>query len=162
MHLYDARAIFIAQVNRLQKILQENRPLVMGVINVTPDSFSDGGCFDTTEKATEHVRRLIQEGADILDIGGESTRPGSQLVGVDEELTRIMPVIEFALNMNIPVSIDTSKPEVMRAAINAGVDLVNDINALQSPGALGVVAASDVMVCLMHMQGKPETMQRDP
>lgn len=134
----------------------------MGVINVTPDSFSDGGCFDTTEKATEQVRRLIQEGADILDIGGESTRPGSRSVGVSEELIRVMPVIEFAMSTNIPVSIDTSKPEVMYAAINAGVDLVNDINALQSLDTLEVIAASTVMVCLMHMQGKPEMMQCDP
>ncbi|MCC6917345.1 dihydropteroate synthase [Nitrosomonas sp.] len=158
----DAQAIFLAQVNRLQKILQENRPLIMGVINVTPDSFSDGGRFDTTEKATEQARRLIQEGADILDIGGESTRPGSQPVRADEELARVMPVIEFALRMNIPVSIDTSKPEVMCTAITAGVDLVNDINALQSPGALEAIADSTVMVCLMHMQGRPETMQHDP
>lgn len=134
----------------------------MGVINVTPDSFSDGGYFDTTDKAIEQARRLIQEGADILDIGGESTRPGSRSVGVDEELSRVMPVIEFALNMDIPVSIDTSKPEVMRVTINAGVSLVNDINALQAPGALDVVADSAVMICLMHMQGKPETMQHNP
>ncbi|MXS81273.1 dihydropteroate synthase [Nitrosomonas sp. GH22] len=134
----------------------------MGVINVTPDSFSDGGCFDTTEKAIEQVSRLVQEGADILDIGGESTRPGSRSVESDEELSRIMPVIEFALNMNIPVSVDTAKPEVMQAAINAGVVLINDTNALQAPGALEVVADSSVMACLMHMQGRPETMQLDP
>jgi len=149
-------------VNRLQRILQQNRPLIMGVINVTPDSFSDGGYFDTTEKAIEQARRLIQEGADILDIGGESTRPGSRSVGGDEELLRVMPVIEFALSMDIPVSVDTSKPEVMRAKIDAGVDLVNDINALRAPGALDVVADSAVMICLMHMQGKPETMQHNP
>jgi len=149
-------------VNRLQRILQQNRPLIMGVINVTPDSFSDGGYFDTTEKAIEQARRLIQEGADILDIGGESTRPGSRSVGGDEELLRVMPVIEFALSMDIPVSVDTSKPEVMRATIDAGVDLVNDINALRAPGALDVVADSAVMICLMHMQGKPETMQHNP
>lgn len=134
----------------------------MGVINITPDSFSDGGYFDTTEKAIEQVKHLVREGADILDIGGESTRPGSQPVGVDEELSRIMPVIEFALAMNIPVSVDTSKPEVMRVAIAAGVDLVNDINALQFPGAMEVVANSAAIVCLMHMQGKPETMQCNP
>ncbi len=134
----------------------------MGVINITPDSFSDGGYFDTTEKAIEQVKRLVREGADILDIGGESTRPGSQPVGVDEELSRIMPVIEFALAMNIPVSVDTSKPEVMRVAIAAGVDLVNDINALQFPGAMEAVANSAAIVCLMHMQGKPETMQCNP
>ncbi|SCX21771.1 Dihydropteroate synthase [Nitrosomonas eutropha] len=156
------RPFFLIQVNKLQRILQENRPLIMGVINVTPDSFSDGGCFDTTEKAIEQVSRLVQEGADILDIGGESTRPGSRSVESDEELSRIMPVIEFALNMNIPVSVDTAKPEVMQAAINAGVVLINDTNALQAPGALEVVADSSVMACLMHMQGRPETMQLDP
>ena len=134
----------------------------MGVINATPDSFSDGGHFDTAEKATEQVERLMQEGADILDIGGESTRPGSRSVGANEELSRIMPVIEFALSMNIPVSVDTSKPEVMRVAIDAGVTLVNDTNALQAPGALEIVANSSVMTCLMHMQGNPETMQLNP
>jgi len=149
-------------MNRLSKLFQESRPLIMGVINVTPDSFSDGGYFDTTEKAIEQVKRLAGEGVDILDIGGESTRPGSQPVGVDEELSRIMPVIKFALDMNISVSVDTSKPEVMRVAIAAGVDLVNDINALQFPGAMETMANSAAMVCLMHMQGKPETMQRNP
>jgi len=149
-------------MSKLQNLLQEKRPLIMGVINVTPDSFSDGGYFDTTEKATEQVERLAQEGADILDVGGESTRPGSRSVRSDEELSRIMPVIEFALGMNIPVSVDTSKPEVMQVAIDAGVALVNDINALQAPGALEVVANSSVMTCLMHMQGSPETMQLNP
>ncbi len=134
----------------------------MGIINITPDSFSDGGYFDTTEKAIEQVKRLVREGADILDIGGESTCPGSQPVEADEELSRIMPVIEFARAMNIPVSVDTSKPEVMRVAIAAGVDLVNDINALQFPGAMEAVANSAAIVCLMHMQGKPETMQCNP
>lgn len=149
-------------MSKLQNLLQEKRPLIMGVINVTPDSFSDGGHFDTTKKATEQVERLVQEGADILDIGGESTRPGSRSVGANEELSRVMPVIEFALSMNIPVSVDTSKPEVMRVAIDAGVTLVNDTNALQAPGALEIVANSSVMTCLMHMQGNPETMQLNP
>lgn len=153
---------FFIPVNKLQKFLQENRPLIMGVINVTPDSFSDGGCFDTTEKATEQVKRLVEEGADILDIGGESTRPGSRAIQADEELSRVMPVIEFALAMDVPVSVDTSKPQVMQTAINAGVMLVNDINALQAPGALEVVARSSVMTCLMHMQGQPQTMQLNP
>lgn len=149
-------------MSKLQNLLQEKRPLIMGVINATPDSFSDGGHFDTAEKATEQVERLMQEGADILDIGGESTRPGSRSVGANEELSRIMPVIEFALSMNIPVSVDTSKPEVMRVAIDAGVTLVNDTNALQAPRALEIVANSSVMTCLMHMQGNPETMQLNP
>lgn len=149
-------------MSKLQNLLQEKRPLIMGVINATPDSFSDGGHFDTTKKATEQVERLVQEGADILDIGGESTRPGSRSVGANEELSRVMPVIEFALSMNIPVSVDTSKPEVMRVAIDAGVTLVNDTNALQAPGALEIVANSSVMTCLMHMQGNPETMQLNP
>lgn len=134
----------------------------MGVINVTPDSFFDGGRYFSTKQAIALAQQLIDEGADILDIGGESTRPGSHSVSSDEELSRVLPVIEFAIKADIPVSIDTSKPEVMLSAIQAGVDMVNDINALQAPGALEVIAENPVMVCLMHMQGQPETMQLDP
>ncbi len=149
-------------MHQLEKIFPDNRPLIMGVVNVTPDSFSDGGYYATTEKAVELASRLIQEGADILDIGGESTRPGSRPVELDEELSRVIPVIEFVVDKKIPVSVDTSKPEVMRAAIYAGADIVNDINALRTPGALEVIADSSAMACLMHMQGKPETMQNAP
>ena len=134
----------------------------MGVVNITPDSFSDGGLYASTDNAVLHAVRLIEEGADILDIGGESTRPGSAPVGVEEELRRVLPVVQALENKGIPISVDTSKPEVMRATIKAGVTMINDINALQSPGALEVVADGDVAVCLMHMQGKPKYMQSDP
>ncbi|MDT8364061.1 MAG: dihydropteroate synthase [Nitrosomonas sp.] len=134
----------------------------MGVINVTPDSFSDGGRYTTTPQAKALINQLIAEGADILDIGGESTRPGSRPVEANEELNRVMPIIEYAVSRNIPVSIDTTKPEVMHAAIQAGVSLINDVNALQTPCALETVATSSAMACLMHMQGQPETMQHAP
>ncbi|MGG7055636.1 dihydropteroate synthase [Nitrosomonas sp. ANs5] len=149
-------------MNTLTQMLVSDRPLIMGVLNVTPDSFSDGGQYATTDQAIQHVNRLIVEGADMLDIGGESTRPGSQPVSLEEELSRVIPVIEFAVHKRIPVSIDTSKPAVMRAAIRAGADLVNDVNALQAPGALEAIAENSAMVCLMHMQGTPETMQNTP
>ena len=112
----------------------------MGIVNITPDSFSDGGLYASTDDAVLHAVRLIEEGADILDIGGESTRPGSAPVGVEEELRRVLPVVQALENKGIPISVDTSKPEVMRATIKAGATMINDINALQSPGALEVVA----------------------
>jgi len=138
------------------------RPLIMGVVNVTPDSFSDGGRFFGTQQALEHARVLIEEGADILDIGGESSRPAAEPVGLDEELRRVMPVLEQLAQMPVPVSVDTCKPEVMRCAIAAGAAMVNDINALREPGALEAVAQSQAAVCLMHMQGAPRSMQRNP
>jgi dihydropteroate synthase len=138
------------------------RPLIMGVVNVTPDSFSDGGRFLSTHQAVEHARMLVEEGADILDIGGESSRPGAEPVGLDEELRRVMPVLEQLAQLPIPVSVDTCKPEVMRRAIAAGAAMVNDINALREPGALEAVAESQAAVCLMHMQGEPRTMQQHP
>jgi len=140
-----------------------NRPHVMGIVNVTPDSFSDGGKFSSTDLAVEHALKLIAEGADILDIGGESTRPGAAVVSLDEELDRVIPVIEaLSKTCNVPISIDTYKPEVMRQAIVAGADIVNDVRALQEPNALEIVAQSNVGVCLMHMQGTPQTMQLEP
>lgn len=139
------------------------RPLVMGIVNVTPDSFSDGGKYSSVDLAVEHALQLIAEGADILDIGGESTRPGADPVGLDEELRRVVPVIEALSKVTtVPLSIDTYKPEVMRAAIEAGADIVNDICALREDGALEVVANSNAGVCLMHMQGIPQTMQINP
>ena len=139
------------------------RPLVMGIVNVTPDSFSDRGAHACTAAAVAHCERLLTEGADMLDIGGESTRPGSLPVSVDEELARVLPVLDAALKLGCPVSIDTSKPEVMAAVLARGADIVNDINALQAPGALDVVAAhASCGVCLMHMRGTPESMQRRP
>ena len=142
--------------------LDLSRPLVMGIVNVTPDSFSDGGRHLLRDAAIAHAHQLISEGADILDIGGESTRPGAQAVGVQEELDRVLPVIEGMRGAGVPLSIDTFKAEVMHAAIAAGASLVNDINALQQPGALEAVAASDAAICLMHKQGKPQTMQLEP
>jgi dihydropteroate synthase len=142
--------------------LDLSAPKVMGIVNVTPDSFSDGGRFSSTDKAITHAHDLLAQGADILDIGGESTRPGATPVPLDEELNRVIPVIEGLAGIGVPLSIDTYKPEVMRAAILAGVDIVNDVCALQEPQALEIVAASDVGVCLMHMQGRPQNMQQDP
>ena len=139
-----------------------DRPLIMGVVNVTPDSFSDGGLYASTDAAVEHARSLIEEGADILDVGGESTRPGAAAVSLDDERRRVLPVIEALAMSGIPVSIDTRKPELMREAIAAGASLVNDISAAESPGALEAIAASNVGVCLMHKQGEPQTMQQSP
>ena len=135
----------------------------MGVINTTPDSFSDGGQFNNTDSAVKHARKLIQDGADILDIGGESTRPGAKIVTLDQELSRTIPVIEGIRKFtDIPISIDTSKPEVMIAAAAAGVDFINDVRALQLDGALETAARTGLSVCLMHMQGTPQSMQDDP
>lgn len=143
--------------------LDLSRPRIMGIVNVTPDSFSDGGQFSSTELAIEHALELVAEGADILDIGGESTRPGATPVSLEDELARVIPVIQaLSQKVSVPISIDTYKPEVMRQAIVAGASIVNDIRALQEPGALEVVAASSAGVCLMHMQGNPQTMQLDP
>ena len=139
-----------------------DRPLIMGIVNVTPDSFSDGGQFSTTRAAIARAHRLIEEGADILDIGGESSRPGAQAVGQEDELARVLPVINALRDVTVPISIDTAKPAVMRAALEAGACMVNDIEALRQPGALEAVGASGVAVCLMHMQGEPRTMQQAP
>ena len=139
------------------------RPLVMGIVNVTPDSFSDGGRFAQADAARAHCDRLVGQGADILDIGGESTRPGARLPDTAEQLSRVRPVLEHAVTLGVPVSVDTADPVVMREALAIGVDIVNDVRALQARGALAV-AASDpaVGICLMHMQGEPGTMQADP
>jgi dihydropteroate synthase len=142
--------------------LDLSRPLVMGIVNVTPDSFSDGGRHLMRDAAIAHAQQLISEGADILDIGGESTRPGAQTVSVQEELDRVLPVIEGLRCAAVPLSVDSCKAEVMRAALAAGVHMVNDINALQQPEALAAVVASDAAICLMHKQGQPQTMQQDP
>lgn len=139
-----------------------SRPLVMGIVNVTPDSFSDGGRHLLRDTAIAHAQQLIAGGADLLDIGGESTRPGAQTVSVQQELDRVLPVIEGLRGVSVPLSIDTCKPEVMRAALAAGVSMVNDIDALQQPEALAAVVASDAAVCLMHKQGQPQNMQLQP
>ncbi len=144
--------------------LIDSRPRIMGIVNVTPDSFSDGGKFDTTGAAVAHAIALINEGADILDIGGESTRPGAVAVGLQQELDRVMPVIEALVKSHpdTPLSIDTQKPAVMRAATQAGVAMVNDVNALRADGAIAICAETGVAVCLMHKQGEPGTMQVAP
>lgn len=140
-----------------------DRPRVMGIVNVTPDSFSDGGRYDRVDAAVAHALRLAEEGADVLDIGGESTRPGAQAVAVDEELRRVIPVIErVARETALPISVDTSKPEVMRAAVAAGAGMINDVYALRAEGALEAAAALGVPVALMHMQGEPRSMQDAP
>ena len=139
------------------------QPQVMGIVNVTPDSFSDGGRHASTAQALAHCERLLADGAHMLDIGGESTRPGSVAVPLEEELARVLPVLDGALKLGCPVSIDTRHAEVMRAVLALGADIVNDIDALQAPGALDVVAAhARCGVCLMHMNGTPETMQARP
>ncbi|MGH8660531.1 MAG: dihydropteroate synthase [Burkholderiales bacterium] len=142
--------------------LSLERPLVMGVVNVTPDSFSDGGLYASTEQAVAHARRLIGEGADILDIGGESTRPGAAPVALDEERRRVLPVLDALAGCGVPLSVDTRKPALMVEAIAAGAAMVNDVTAFGAPAALAAVARAPVAVCLMHMQGEPGTMQENP
>ncbi|EHR71290.1 dihydropteroate synthase [Burkholderiales bacterium JOSHI_001] len=139
------------------------RPQVMGIVNVTPDSFSDGGLHASTGTACAHCDRLLAEGAHILDIGGESTRPGAGEPSVQEEMDRVLPVVAHAVTLGLPVSVDTSRPEVMRAALALGADIVNDVRALQWPGALQAVAEHpSAGLCLMHMQGQPRSMQTAP
>jgi len=145
------------------RTLDLTRTAVMGILNVTPDSFSDGGRFSARDTAVRHAVAMAEAGAAIIDIGGESTRPGAQAVAEAEEIERVLPVIEGVLReTDLPVSIDTSKPGVMRAAVAAGAGLINDVRALREPGALDAAAALDVPVCLMHMQGEPRTMQQAP
>jgi len=138
-------------------------PRIMGVLNLTPDSFSDGGRHQALDAALARARRMVAEGADLIDVGGESTRPGAVPVGADAELARVVPVIAaLVAELPVPVSIDTTKPEVMRAAVAAGATMINSVDALRAPGALAAAVALGVPVCLMHMQGEPRTMQREP
>ncbi|HEY0685329.1 MAG TPA: dihydropteroate synthase [Steroidobacter sp.] len=140
-----------------------SQPLVMGILNVTPDSFSDGGRFVDVSRAVEHAERMIEQGAGMLDVGGESTRPGAADVSEEEEIRRVVPVIEaLTARTSIPISVDTSKAAVMTAAVAAGASLINDVRALQEPGALEAAASTHAAVCLMHMQGQPRTMQHEP
>ena len=145
------------------KTLDLTKPQIMGILNVTPDSFSDGGLFISKTNALIRARTLVEEGAAIVDVGGESTRPGATPVSAQEEMDRVLPVIE-AIRSELPViiSVDTSKPEVMREAVKAGAGMINDVYALRQPGAVQAVADLNVPVCLMHMQGEPRTMQHDP
>ena len=143
--------------------LRLDRPRIAGIINVTPDSFSDGGQHLATVAAIAHGLKLVEEGADLVDVGGESTRPGAEPVSAADEIARVIPVIEaLAKQVGVPISIDTSKPEVMRAAVAAGAGMINDVYALRRDGALDAAAELKVPVCLMHMQGEPRSMQNDP
>lgn len=156
-------APFAATLDCNGRALVLDRPRVAGIVNVTPDSFSDGGRHDTLEAAYAHAMRLAEEGADMLDIGGESTRPGADDVSAEEEIRRVVPLIErLAAATTLPISIDTSKPEVMRAAVGAGAGMINDVFALRREGALDAAAELRVPVCLMHMQGEPRGMQDAP
>ena len=143
--------------------LSLERPLLMGILNVTPDSFSDGGSYNRLDAALAHAERLLADGADILDIGGESTRPGAPYVSPEEELQRVLPLLQRLAALQVPLSLDTRRTSVMRAALQAGaVDLINDVSALEDDGALALVAAANVGICLMHKQGNPDTMQQQP
>ncbi|MBW3139924.1 dihydropteroate synthase [Ferrimonas balearica] len=148
-----------------QRSLDLSQPRIMGIVNVTPDSFSDGGRHHQRDAAVAHALMLVEQGATILDIGGESTRPGAADVALADELSRTIPVIEALrsrIGDEVLISIDTSKAEVMRQAVAAGADLINDVRALREPGALEAAAETDALVCLMHMQGQPRTMQQEP
>ncbi|MDC8756301.1 dihydropteroate synthase [Janthinobacterium fluminis] len=138
------------------------KALVMGILNVTPDSFSDGGQFQSLEFALARAEQMLADGVDIIDIGGESSRPGAPQLSLQEELRRVMPVLYALRDCGKPLSVDTYKPEVMREAILAGADMINDINAFRAPGAISAVRDSDCALCIMHMQNAPETMQRQP
>ena len=138
------------------------RPLVMGILNVTPDSFSDGGRFDALERALSHAEQMIADGVDIIDIGGESTRPGAPPVSVDEELRRVMPVVYALRDCGKPLSVDTRRPLVMREVLAAGADMINDIEGFRDPDSLAAVSDGDSAICIMHMQGEPQSMQQSP
>ena len=144
------------------KRLDLSRPAVMGILNVTPDSFSDGGDFISASQAIDRAHRMMEEGADLIDVGGESTRPGADEVSAAQELDRILPVVEALASLPVPVSVDTTKAEVMTQAARAGAGLINDVLGLRAEGALEAAAATGLPVCLMHMQGTPRTMQQDP
>lgn len=143
--------------------MQPSKPLIMAVLNVTPDSFSDGGQHVNLDDAVASAKRMVDQGADIIDVGGESTRPGACAVSEADEISRVIPVIQtLSVELTTPISIDTSKPQVMKRAVAAGASLINDVNALQADGALEMAASLGVDVCLMHMQGSPRTMQKNP
>jgi dihydropteroate synthase len=141
---------------------RSSRPLVMGILNVTPDSFSDGGQFFSLDHAITHAEQMIADGVDIIDVGGESSRPGAERLSIEEELRRVMPVIYALRDCGKPISVDTCKPEVMREAIAAGADMINDINGFRAPGALSAVKDGDCALCIMHMLNDPQTMQLQP
>ena len=143
-------------------MLSLERPLVMGIVNVTPDSFSDGGRHARPDQALDHALKLVRDGADILDIGGESTRPDAARVSVQQEMDRVLPLLERLRDIGVPLSLDTRHTAVMQAGLEIGVDLINDVAALEDDGAVALLAGSDAAVCLMHKQGEPQNMQHDP
>jgi dihydropteroate synthase len=150
-------------MSRLRKLLSRDRPLVMGILNVTPDSFSDGGQFLTIDSALTHARKMASDGADIIDIGGESTRPGADSVSASEEIERVLPIIQaIRRESDIAISVDTSKAQVIHAAKSEDIDLINDVYALRREGAMDAASQSGLPVCLMHMLGQPGTMQQNP
>ena len=150
----------ILRCGRYQLSLE--RPLIMGIVNVTPDSFSDGGMHADPEAAIAHAKTLAQEGAAIIDVGGESTRPGAHAVSAEDETARVLPVLEGLAGIGLPISVDTSKPEVMRAVLDQGAAMINDVNAFRAPGALEAMAGTEAALVIMHMQGEPRTMQVAP
>ncbi|EKO3391601.1 dihydropteroate synthase [Vibrio fluvialis] len=152
------------KIQTATKTLELDRPHVMGILNTTPDSFSDGGSYTTLDKALERAQKMIAAGVSIIDIGGESTRPGAPEVSLEEELERVIPIVKAIRerNQDVWISVDTSKAEVMRQSVAAGADLINDIRSLTEPGALEVAAIAKVPVCIMHMKGQPKTMQQNP
>jgi len=152
----------MSQIPFGRHLLPANRALVMGILNVTPDSFSDGGKFAALDYALSHAEQMIRDGVDIIDVGGESTRPGAPLVPAEEELRRVLPVLYALRECGTPVSLDTYKPALMKEAVLAGVDMINDINAFRAPGAIEAVRDSDCALCIMHMIDKPATMQDKP
>lgn len=159
----DIQGMLAMKLESQGENLDLNYPHVMGILNVTPDSFSDGGQFNSAKKALIHAAEMVQAGATIIDVGGESTRPGADDVSVEEELDRVIPVVEsLARNFEVWISVDTSKAQVIKEAANAGAHLINDIRSLQEPGALDAAVAANLPVCLMHMQGEPKTMQQAP
>lgn len=150
-------------MQNIQNKLKQKRPLIMGVLNVTPDSFSDGGLYTQTDQALKQIEAMLEAGADIIDIGGESTRPNAEAVSTEEEILRVIPIIDKAMAEFEPyISIDTSKRAVMQAAVEAGAAMINDVNALQNTGCVEYAASTKVDICLMHMQGKPQNMQAEP
>ena len=155
--------MLLFQLTHANKTLDLSTPVVMGIVNITPDSFSDGGVYSDFKLACQHVDFMVEQGALIIDVGGESTRPGADEVTAEKELERVIPIIEYiAKKHDVWISIDTSKPEIMEQAVNAGANMINDVRALQLPGALAMAATLDVPICLMHMQGEPQTMQDAP
>lgn len=160
--VYRSFEVSVMKLKSGVKVLDLSTPVIMGILNATPDSFSDGGKFNTYNSACQHADEMIAQGAKIIDIGGESTRPGAPAVSLEDELERVIPVVKHVRNKDVWISVDTSKAEVMRQAVAAGANIINDVCALQQQGSLEAAVEAGVPVCLMHMQGTPRTMQQNP